>query len=90
MINLYICRHDIKIGNVVTLRFHAVAVKELSSRTTIGTIPEGFRPPNELYVIPNATPNNSTYIMVQSNGDIKMEPTAARTYFANLSYVAWN
>ena len=78
-------------GNCCTIKFNGVAHPKITARTTIGTIPEGFRPPNELEVLMTNVNSSggisaATKFLVESNGEIKIDPTSAGSTWATLTY----
>ena len=78
-------------GNCCTVKFSGVAHPQITSRTTIGTIPSGFRPPNEVEVImTNVTSaggvNSAVKFLLETNGEIRIDPTNANTVWATLTY----
>ena len=76
--------HYKKYGGVVTVKFQALVVKQLTARTVIATIPEGFRPYTEVYGTVN---NNTRYALVSQNGDVSLEPGSAGTIYVSMTYV---
>ena len=78
-------------GHCCTVKFNGVAHPKITSRTTIGTIPSGYRPPNEVEAImTNVTSvgevNSAVKFLVETNGDIRIDPTNANTVWATLTY----
>lgn len=81
-----------KRNNVVTIKFNAVAHSVPSSRTTIASLPEGFRPPTQLIVLSIARLSGSLAIansfFVNPDGTIQIEGGGANIAdYCNASYV---
>lgn len=61
-----------KNGGVCTITFMPLVLKAQSGRNVFGTVPEGFRPVNnEYYIHPNGWANESSYIIVGTDGTLK-------------------
>ena len=76
-----------KSGNCVTVRLSALALVTLSSRTTIATLPSGFRPPGQIYSFLSGYTRG---VFVNEDGTIQIETGSSGTYWASVTYVAWN
>lgn len=74
-----------KVGGTVQVGIGGLAFNSFSGRQVIGTIPEGFRPPGESYVVPNNMGGTAVgagyYLMFEANGDIKKDGTGAAHTF---------
>ena len=80
-------------GNCCTVKFSGVAHPQITARTTIGTIPSGYRPPSEVEIImcnvsSSGVVTNGSVVkfLVETNGEIKIDPTASGTVWATLTY----
>ena len=76
-----------KCGGCVTVKLSSLVLSTLSARTTIASLPTGFRPPVEVYSIIHGT---SRGILVTSAGNIQIESGTSGTYWASITYSAWN
>lgn len=78
---------DIKVyrtGGCVTVKFLAAHIKSINSRTTIATIPEGFRPPFEVALKPDGT----LFVIVRTDGSLQVDPPANGTFYTSITYTA--
>lgn len=73
----------IRKGGVVMVRLHAVAVKQLTARTTVATIPSGFRPPGETY---GAINGENAFWIVNASGAVQFNAGSARTVYGQIVY----
>lgn len=73
-----------KNGGCVTVHVAFTASASFSSRTTIATIPVGYRPMTQVFGYRNGT---TEYFIVESNGDIKFNSLASgSTYYGVATY----
>lgn len=75
----------VKTGGCVTLQFNNVSLVALSSRTTIATLPSGYRPGMEVYGMITGT---TRYFMVEYNGEIRVEPGSAGSVWGSCTFAA--
>lgn len=78
-------------GNCCTVKFEGVVHPQITSRTTIGTIPEGFRPPMQLEILMTNTNSSggvssACKFLVNDNGTIQIDPTNAGSTWATITY----
>lgn len=71
----------------VTVKLDGLALSTLSARTTVATLPAGFRPSVEVYSIIHGTTRG---ILVTSSGNVQIESGSSGTYWASITYSAWN
>ena len=71
-------------GGCVTVTLRGVAVKQLTARTAIATIPAGYRPPGEQYGTING--EGSSYFIVTAAGALQMNAGSARTVYGQVTY----
>lgn len=71
-------------GGTVTVKFSGASIGSVSSRTTIARIPEGFRPPAEMV----GKPDGSVFVIISTDGYIKVDPPANGTFYVNITYAA--
>lgn len=77
-----------KQGNIVELKMQPYIKTEVTSRTVIAILPEGFRPPAETY---GGQPEyNLLSVIVRGNGEIAIDPTTAGQKYETLVFPAWN
>lgn len=78
-------------SGTVTVQFANVSIGTISTRTTIATIPVGFRPPTEIYTKATNSAYTST-IIVNANGEIKVDSgfSDKTGIYASVTYVTWN
>jgi hypothetical protein len=62
----------------------AAHIKSINSRTTIATIPEGFRPPFEVALKPDGT----LLVIVCTDGSLQVDPPANGTFYTSITYNA--
>ena len=72
-----------KRGYNVMLALMGVNISSVSTRTTFATIPTGYRPPAQTYVVPGGS--GSDYIIVDSNGQIRADKGMS-TFYGTVSY----
>lgn len=75
-INLY------RNGGSVTLKFNGAHLGSTSSRTQIGTVPTGFRPPCQIAEKTDA----SIMVIVEVDGKLKVDPPTGGTYYTSVTY----
>ena len=73
-----------RVGGTVFLKFSGVHINALTQRTTIATLPEGYRPPAEV----TGKPDGTIFIIVGTGGSIQIDPTNGGTFYSNLTYPA--
>ena len=73
-----------RVGGTVFLKFSGVRINALTQRTTIATLPEGYRPPAEV----TGKPDGTIFIIVGTGGSIQIDPTNGGTFYSNLTYPA--
>ena len=71
-INMYVAGKSVYI---MIASYHA----DTTGRLTIGTIPSGYRPPQEMYGVINGTPNGD-YVLAQSNGNLQVQFNATTSW----------
>ena len=71
-------------GGCVTVTLRGIAVKQLTARTAIATIPEGYRPSGEQYGTING--EGSSYFIVTTAGALQMNAGSARTVYGQITY----
>lgn len=74
-------------GRVVQIRLGAVTTGSISSRTTIATIPAGYRPDGEVYGL---LTDMEDYFVVEANGEIRINKAFTTARWGSITYVAWN
>ena len=72
---------------VVTVKCQALVMSQLSARTTVATLPSGFRPPNEVFTIVSNT-SSTERVLFDADGKVKFEPCSSATYYASVTFVA--
>lgn len=73
-----------KRGHTVTVRFDGVAHTTLTGRTTIATLPSGYRPPFQAYGQLNS---KTDYFLVESDGAVKLNAISAATEYGMCTYI---
>lgn len=85
--NSYVAEGSIQLdksGGFCEARVAGIRLNAFSSRTTIGTIPTGFRPKGEIYIFDT---NMAGYFILEPDGSFKAEPSlASRWVYASGSY----
>jgi len=71
-----------KNGGSVTLKFSGAHLGSISSRTQIGTIPDGFRPPCEIAEKTDGT----ILLIINPNGKLSVDPPTGGTYYTSITY----
>lgn len=77
-------------NGTMTVQFSNVSIGTISARTTVATIPAGYRPPAEAY----GKANNSNYtgtLIVQNNGNIQVDAafSGKTSIYATITYAQW-
>ena len=57
-----------------------------ASRVTVGTLPAGFRPPDEVSAI---TIGMDGWMFVETNGDVQLVIPANANTYGDVTYPAW-
>ena len=70
-----------RVGGTVFLKFSGAHINALTQRTTIATLPEGYRPPAEV----TGKPDGTIYIIVGTGGSIQIDPMDGGTFYSNLT-----
>lgn len=78
-------------GNCCTCKVSKQTHPKITTRTTIGTIPEGFRPPCEVEVRGFTVTSDGvikvpTVLILQPNGNIAIDPCPAGSIYMTMSY----
>lgn len=76
----------IKRGGTVTVHVNALAVKKLTARTTVASIPAQYAPKKESYGIMTAS-SSIKYFIVSTDGEIRFNTGDAGTFYSTLTYV---
>ena len=75
-------------GNVCEVKISSYAVGNISARTTIATIPSGYRPPYETVQLLST---NGCALGVKTDGSVWIEAACKNaTYWGNVVYPKWN
>lgn len=69
-------------GGAVTLKFGGAVIGNVSSRTNIATIPEGYRPATQ--IVENIY--GGLTVIVNTDGRLQVDPSAGATYYGNVTY----
>lgn len=73
-----------RVGGTVFLKFSGAHINAITQRTTIATLPEGYRPPAEV----TGKPDGTIYIIVGTGGAIQIDPMNGGTFYSNVTFVA--
>lgn len=76
----------VKRGGTVTIHVNALAVKKLTARTTVASIPAQYAPKKESYGIMTAS-SSIKYFIVSTDGEIRFNTGDAGTFYSTLTYV---
>ena len=76
--------YAVRRGNCCVLKLSGAQTNAVSGWQTIATIPEGFRPPEEIKVLNDGSPNESIYI--EPDGSLVYRDLPAGTRWGTATY----
>jgi len=81
-----------KCGNVVHANFIGYQPGTITSRTVVGTMPAGYRPPNPASFVMTTNDVASTNMaFIDENGKVNIDAHASgKTLWGNITYPAWS
>ena len=71
-------------NGVVTLKINGATFSQMTARTVIANIADGYRPPTEMYGLIDGT---TVSFYVKTNGDIAVAPIAAGQRWGAITYI---
>ena len=73
-----------KRGHVAQLKINGATITQLTGRTTIATVPEGFRPITETS---GFIDSETTRTFIRPDGQLRVDATSAGTKYGNIIYL---
>lgn len=74
-----------KRGDICEIKFEGVVLSALTSRETIATVPEGYKPSTEIYFL---SAEGTRSFLITSGGELKANAQSAGTIWATGVYIS--
>lgn len=73
-----------KRGNVASVKISGASFSQVTARTTVAQLPVGFKPASEVSGLIDGT---NVWWYISAGGEIRIDPTSARTAWGIITYV---